>query len=65
MLNMVLSTEVFKFLIVELSAVISDDELWDVESINYMALDEGLHFAFYNKGQWFNFNPIYEIVNGH
>ena len=62
---MVLSTEVSKFFIVEPSAVISDDDLWNAESVNYMASDEGLHFAFRNKGQWFSFNPFCEIVNGH
>ena len=65
MLNMVLGTEVFKLLIVELPAVVGDDDSWDTKSKNYMALDETLHLTFYNKGQWFGLNPFHEVVYGY
>ena len=65
MLNTVLSTEVFKFLIVELSAVISDDDSWNAESVDYMILDKSFHFFFCDEGQRFSFDPFGEIINSH
>ena len=51
MLNIVLGTKVFKLLVVELPAIIDNDDSWNAESKNYMASDESLHFVFRDKGQ--------------
>ena len=65
MLNIVLGIEVFEFLVVELPAIVGDDNSWDAKSENYMASDETLHLTFCNKGQWFGFNPFHEVVYGY
>ena len=65
MLNIVLSTEVLKLLVVELPTVVSDNDSWDAKSEDYMASDEAFHLTFRNKGQWFGLNPFCEVVYGY
>ena len=65
MLNIVLGIEIFEFLVVELPAIVDDDDMRDAESKDYMASDETLHLAFCNKGQRFSLNPFHEVVYGY
>ena len=58
-------TELPESIIVELSSVISDDDSWNAESVDYMIPDKSFHFVFCDEGQWFSFDPFGEIINSH
>jgi len=59
------SVELCELLIYKLSAIIGDDSMWDTISAYNIIPDELLNLLGCDSGQWFDFYPFGEIIDGY
>lgn len=60
---MILNTEFFKLLVIELSSIVHDEVTWYFEPDEDNVAHKGLDFPRSDSGQCFYFYPFSEVVN--
>ena len=65
MLNLELGTEVFKFFVIELSAILNDDDLRKAKSIDNGLPHKLSSLSFSDLGYRLNFHPFGKVVDGY
>ena len=65
MRNMKFHKELFEFLIIKLSAIVSDDGMWQSKFIYNRLLNEIFYLTFSDLCQGFSFHLFGEIIHGN
>ena len=63
-LNAKFGTELLKLWIVELVAIVGDDDARQSELVDSGLSDEAFYLGFGDFGKWLSFDPLGEVVDG-